>query len=133
MIKRQTFLVTVDCDEGEVLARLHSSLKGHNNNPSQPCTIIALDNEYFKAGGEANSIDNASKITSRQREILSLIARGLSNKHIGRALGISHFTVRNHITCLFRAFGVSGRTALLNAVGKDAHKLGVGPHNAISA
>lgn len=48
-------------------------------------------------------------LTSRQREILALLATGLSNKQIGRRLDLSHFTVRNHISQIMRLLGVSTR------------------------
>lgn len=37
-------------------------------------------------------------LTVRQFEIALRVMRGLSNKKIGRGLGISHFTVRNHLS-----------------------------------
>ena len=54
----------------------------------------------------------ASGLSARQRDILALVAEGLSNKAIGRQLAISHFTVRNHLAQLMRALNVSNRQAL---------------------
>lgn len=48
-------------------------------------------------------------LTTRQREILALLATGLSNKEIGRRLDLSHFTVRNHISQIMRLLGASTR------------------------
>lgn len=50
-------------------------------------------------------------LTERQRAIVPLLARDLSNKEIGRALCISHFTVRNHVSQLLRVLGASDRRA----------------------
>ena len=51
-------------------------------------------------------------LTDRQAEILSLLGEGLANKEIARVLGLSHFTVRNHLMALFRLYGVSRREDL---------------------
>jgi len=50
--------------------------------------------------------------TQRQREILDMISFGRSNKEIGRKLGLSHFTVRNHVSLLLRTFNAKSRTEL---------------------
>src|SRR5690606_22463697 len=48
-------------------------------------------------------------LTPREREVLDLVARGLSNGEIARRLFISPKTVRNHITHLFGKLGVTRR------------------------
>jgi len=51
-------------------------------------------------------------MTQRQREILSLISQGQSNKQIGRILGLSPYTVRNHVSLLLRTLKVQTRLEL---------------------
>jgi DNA-binding NarL/FixJ family response regulator len=50
------------------------------------------------------------KLTTRQREVLSLLARGLSNKEIARTLDIAEATTKIHMAALLRALGVRNRT-----------------------
>lgn len=52
-------------------------------------------------------------LTPRQREILQLLADRRSNKEIARLLAVSPFTVRNHLSVLYRLFGVQSRRSLL--------------------
>jgi DNA-binding NarL/FixJ family response regulator len=52
----------------------------------------------------------ADQLTERELEVLVLLARGNPNKVIARRLEISEKTVKNHITSIFQALGVSDRT-----------------------
>lgn len=60
-------------------------------------------------------------LTERQIEVLALIARGLSNKEIARALGLSEKTVKVHVGGLFKALDVANRMQATN----EARKLGI--------
>lgn len=53
----------------------------------------------------------ASALTSRQRELLKLVAVGYSNLEIARALKISSATVRTHLEHIFKQLDVASRTA----------------------
>jgi DNA-binding NarL/FixJ family response regulator len=50
------------------------------------------------------------KLTKRQREVLGLLALGMSNKEIARALEIAEATTKIHMAALLRALGVRNRT-----------------------
>jgi DNA-binding NarL/FixJ family response regulator len=50
------------------------------------------------------------KLTPRQRQILPLLAKGMSNKEIARALKIAEGTTKIHASGLLRALGVRNRT-----------------------
>lgn len=49
-------------------------------------------------------------LSKREMEVLSCVVRGMSNKEIAILLGISHQTVKNHVTAILRKFGVEDRT-----------------------
>lgn len=51
-------------------------------------------------------------LTSRERDIISAVAAGYSNKEIAASLGISYITVKHHITNIFMKIGVSSRLEL---------------------
>jgi DNA-binding NarL/FixJ family response regulator len=50
-----------------------------------------------------------SRLTPRQQEILTLLAKGFYYKEIGAALGISHSTVRAHLHTVYRKLEVKSR------------------------
>ncbi|MBA2740800.1 MAG: response regulator transcription factor [Actinobacteria bacterium] len=52
----------------------------------------------------------AHELSEREREVLLLLAEGLSNKLIARRLSISEKTVKAHLTNVFRTIGVTDRT-----------------------
>lgn len=58
-------------------------------------------------------VHNLGHLTDRQREIVHWASLGLSNKQIGRRLGISPETVKSHLHQVFEREGISGRVALL--------------------
>lgn len=53
-----------------------------------------------------------SQLTERQHEVALLVARGMSNKLVADALGLSEGTVKNHVKDIFRLLGVTNRTQL---------------------
>jgi two-component system, NarL family, response regulator LiaR len=67
----------------------------------------------------------ADNLTPRERQVLELIARGLPNKLIARALEVSEKTVKNHVSHVLAKLGVSDRTqaalyAARAGLGRDA-------------
>lgn len=57
------------------------------------------------------------ELQSRELEVLKLAAKGMSNKEIGRELGISERTVQSHLVNIFRKLEVGSRTeAVLHAL-----------------
>jgi len=51
-----------------------------------------------------------SPLSPREMEILQFVTRGLSNKEIAYSLGISHQTVKNHMTAILHKLDVEDRT-----------------------
>lgn len=49
-------------------------------------------------------------LSSREMEVLLYVTQGMSNKEIAVLLGISHQTVKNHVTSILRKLGVEDRT-----------------------
>ncbi|RWY80548.1 response regulator [Rhizobium leguminosarum] len=61
-----------------------------------------------------NSLNGATSdknsLTPREREVMDLVAQGLSNKHIGLRLSLQEKTVKHHMTQILSKLGASNRT-----------------------
>ena len=77
---------------------------------TEPVELIRVVRAAF------DSDDNHSvepRLTARERDVLALVATGLSNRAIARRLGIAESTVKAHLTKAYRALGVTTRTEVL--------------------
>jgi pimeloyl-ACP methyl ester carboxylesterase/DNA-binding CsgD family transcriptional regulator len=63
----------------------------------------------FLGSGDHAAAASFPELTSREREVLELVARGLGNDQIAERLGIASKTVRNQVSALFDKLGVTSR------------------------
>lgn len=61
-------------------------------------------------------------LSAREREVMFLVARGLSNKGIARQLRMSEGTVKVHLQSIFRKLAICNRTMLAVMVTNGAKK-----------
>ncbi|MEZ4503622.1 MAG: alpha/beta fold hydrolase [Dehalococcoidia bacterium] len=73
---------------------------------------LAIINEFLARGASSPPPRARVRLTTRQREVALLVARGLSNAEIGETLGISIHTVVRHLSRIYVATDVSNRTEL---------------------
>ena len=55
-----------------------------------------------------------TKLTSRERVVADKVLTGMSNKDIGRQLGLSEGTIKSHLHRVYQKLQVKGRFALIN-------------------
>jgi DNA-binding NarL/FixJ family response regulator len=64
-----------------------------------------------EAGQEVGLLEGPQEpLTSRESEVLQLLAQGLANKQIAVSLGISEHTVKFHVSSIYSKLGASSRT-----------------------
>ena len=80
---------------------------------------------YFSAPRPATPSEAFPELTTREHEVLDLIARGLSNTEISRRLFLSPKTVRNHISNIFTKLRVADRAEAI----VRAREAGLGQNN----
>ncbi len=92
-----------DCEPSELVAAVRAAAAGHV--PLDPRIAAVL------LPSPASSSQPGGALSDRERQVLRLVAQGLANKQIGRALGISERTVKAHLGRVFRELGVPDRTS----------------------
>lgn len=106
--------ISKDQSDTEILAAVTSILAGQIYVPAsfaKKGNDDVLGSEFDREGSPTLRIAaDVSKLTKRQREVLTLLARGRSNKEIARALDIAEATTKIHMAALLRALGARNRT-----------------------
>ena len=78
---------------------------------SRPAVTPAVFDALRRAPGPANDEreEGLGSLTAREREVLNLLARGLSNRDIAEELVITNKTVKNHLSRIYEKIGVHSR------------------------
>jgi len=89
---------------GKLVGLLRQAPATPNGGPSDVQTPQAIPTRV-----SISPDDPIHQLSPREREILALIAKGDSNKHIARALDIAETTVKIHVQHIFKKLGLSNR------------------------
>ncbi len=93
-------------ESGERIVRvIRDAYQGKSNLSSEATQIMISE--------VRNPLSKRYQLTKREKEILSLMVEGLSNKEIAKRLTLSTSTIQFHITNILSKFGVSKRTAAI--------------------
>lgn len=87
--------------------------------PTAQATNGTLSAELETTGPNVKSMG----LTERQWEVLALLMEGKNNKLICRALDLAEPTVKNHVSAILKALGVSSRTEAVLAISRLGWKL----------
>lgn len=117
----KTIMLTMAEEDHEVSYAMEKGVDGYLLKSSEPDQIIQSiitvnqgssifpTNVLQKiARGELGQ-SALGKLSQREREIVGYVARGLSNRGIGDALGLSENTVRNHLRSILEKLGFDNR------------------------
>lgn len=115
-------VLTTFAESQRVLAALDAGAVGYLLKDASGADLIAgvrsaaaggspLDPRVARTLVEArhSSRPQPARLTDKQKEVLDLVARGMSNRLIARQLGISEKTVKAHLTAIYSAIGVTDR------------------------
>ncbi|WP_460415111.1 LuxR C-terminal-related transcriptional regulator [Pseudomonas sp. microsymbiont 2] len=117
-----TLIIVSMVDEPEVIGQVMDAgadgFIGKSISPEEfGATILAIREgevlvRYLPSGLlPPSATSELEQLTHRQQDVLRLIAQGKTNKEIARALDISPFTVRIHVSSLLKTLNVPTRTA----------------------
>jgi DNA-binding NarL/FixJ family response regulator len=117
----QVVILTSFSERDEILSALDAGAIGYLLKDAEPEELIrgvraAAQGDSPLAPKAARTLltsrstsPSGEQLTAREREVLSLVARGLPNKLIARELGIAEKTVKAHLTTVFQRIGVTDR------------------------
>lgn len=91
-------ILPVDSSADELTAAIHALAQGLI--VGAPTLLFESENEPLERG----------PLTERESEVLGLLAKGLANKQIAAALGISEHTVKFHVSSIYTKLNVTNRT-----------------------
>lgn len=106
--------VLKDADTEELLRAIRTTARGDTPLDPRVARVLVADRAAL----------GTAQLSEREREVLALVASGLSNKHIARRLGIVEATVKTHLTSIFTRIGASDRTQA--AIWAREHGIGTG-------
>jgi len=98
-------VLAMDVGQEELIAALQAVAQGLAVFPSH-----VTDQAGQLRGSDPSPTGAPESLTSREREVLLLLADGLSNKVIADRLGISDHTVKFHVASILGKLGASSRT-----------------------
>jgi DNA-binding NarL/FixJ family response regulator len=116
-----------DASASDVLAAVRSVFRGEAVCPPRLCAtlfrFVAQAAREMPAFGATNTA--RPDLTLRQQQLVSLVAKGLTNKEIASRLNLSEFTVRNHIYRIFKQVDAESRSEAVEAA--RAHGYAISP------
>ncbi|MDA0181674.1 response regulator transcription factor [Solirubrobacter phytolaccae] len=94
---------------GEALANAVRTVAGGESLLDPAITTRLIEHFLARPDLDAALTARLDGLTPREREILQLLARGMSNAEMGRELFLSETTVKSHVTRVLGKLGVSSR------------------------
>jgi DNA-binding NarL/FixJ family response regulator len=103
------YLVHGRFEPEELEARIRAIARGEM--VLSPSVTPAVFDALRRAPGVANDTNETGlgSLTAREREVLNLLARGMSNREIAEELVITHKTVKNHLSRIYEKIGAGSR------------------------
>src|SRR6266481_7683728 len=105
-----------DASASDVVAAVRAVYRGEAVCPPQLCSVlfrfVAQTTEEMLLADSASRPD----LTLRQQQLVSLVAKGLTNKEIASQLNLSEFTVRNHIHNILKQVDASSRSEAVQTI-----------------
>ena len=104
-----------DASASDVVAAVRAVFRGEAVCPPQLCSVL------FRIVAQMSRempLDSPPKpdLTLRQQQLVTLVAKGLTNKEIASHLNLSEFTVRNHIHNILKQVDASSRSEAVETI-----------------
>jgi DNA-binding NarL/FixJ family response regulator len=121
--RTRALVLTSAADKAQVAIALQAGAAGFLYKDVDPDALVRAirsvhDGHTLLAAGAADALSPRSAdpgggigaLTGRERQVLTLLADGRSNREIARALSVSEKTVKTHVSSVLAKLGVADRT-----------------------
>jgi DNA-binding NarL/FixJ family response regulator len=111
-----------EASSAEIIAAVKGVAQGEAICPPKLCKSLfgRLSKRFFLYSGRMDSRRRpANDLTCRQRQLMSLVAKGMTNKEIAASLRLSEFTVKNHMRRIMAHLQAESRHAAVDAMRTD--------------
>src|ERR1700704_6846226 len=98
-----------DASASDVVAAVRAVFRGEAVCPSQLCSTLFRFIAHMAREMPVQSVSSRPNLTLRQQQLVTLVAKGLTNKEIASHLNLSEFTVRNHIHRILKQVDAANR------------------------
>jgi DNA-binding NarL/FixJ family response regulator len=104
--------VLKDVDLGELVRIIRAVARGESGFDSRTAAVVRA----LATGGA--TADESPALTEREREVVKLIAEGLTNREIGQTIFVSESTVKFHVRNVMRKLDVHHRAEVAYAASR---------------
>lgn len=133
----RAIVIAMDSDEEQFMAAVRSGVTGYLLQDASASDVVAAVRAVFRGDAVCppqlcnalfrfvaqlpremplhNSISKPD-LTLRQQQLVSLVAKGLTNKEIASRLNLSEFTVRNHIHRILKQVDAGSRSEAVETI-----------------
>src|SRR5215471_16801831 len=108
-----------DASAAEIVGAVRTVAQGHAVCPPQLCaTLFQFVFREFRLKPLLTYQEARARfgLTTRQSQLVALVARGLTNKEIAASLNLSEFTVKNHLRRIMRQVDAQSRTEAVEVI-----------------
>jgi DNA-binding NarL/FixJ family response regulator len=105
-----------DASASDVVAAVRAVSRGEAVCPPQLCSALF---RFVARTAKELTLQNATAkpdLTLRQQQLVTLVAKGLTNKEIASHLNLSEFTVRNHIHRILKQVDAGSRSEAVETI-----------------
>jgi len=105
-----------DASASDVVLCVRAVFRGEAVCPPQLCAVLFRCVAQMSAEMPPTDLPSRPDLTLRQQQLVTLVAKGLTNKEIASQLNLSEFTVRNHVHKILKQVDAGSRSEAVQTI-----------------
>jgi DNA-binding NarL/FixJ family response regulator len=112
-----------DASAADVTAAVRAVARGEASCPPQMCTMLFKTVAHIERNRQVKKPTGKMGLTLRQRKLMKLVTKGLTNKEIAEELHVSEFTVKNHMSRILKQLDAGNRGEAVEAMRECGYEM----------